>query len=227
MRTEYTEEERLRVLRRYEILDTPEEGSWDRLTRLAAKIFNMPIAVVSLVDTDRIWFKSHHGLDVSEIGTEPGLCTTAILSDDIYIVENAIEDPRTLTNPLVASEFGLRFYAAVPLQTADGYNIGTFAIIDSKQRYLTEAQQETLKEVAGIAMDEIELRLAARRSARKVNQLLDATKSHLQDTINEIATIPIVDRSEGFLQLAEASREIVGHIEDHFEEQAQKDTASI
>lgn len=215
MRIEYTEAERLRVLRRYEILDTPEEGSWDRLT---AKIFNIPIAVVSLVDTDRIWFKSHYGLNVSEIGTEPGLCTTAILSDDIYIIENAIEDPRTLANPLVASEFGLRFYASVPLQAADGYNIGTFAIIDNKQRYLTEAQKETLKEVAGIAMDEIELRLAARRSARKVNQLLDATKSHLKDTITEIATIPIVERSQGFKQLAEASREIIGHIEDHFEE---------
>jgi GAF domain-containing protein len=219
MRVEYQEEERLRVLRRYEILDTPEDGSWDRLTRLAAKIFNMPIAVVSLVDTDRIWFKSHHGLDVREIGTDPGLCTTAILSDDIYIVENAIEDPRTLTNPLVVSDFGLRFYASVPLKTHDGFNIGTFAIIDSKQRYLTESQQETLKELAGIAMDEIELRLSARKSAKKVNQLLEATKSHLQDTAVEIAKIPRDDRSDNLTLVADSSREIIAHIEDVLKEQ--------
>ncbi|GAA4440538.1 hypothetical protein GCM10023188_37930 [Pontibacter saemangeumensis] len=220
MSQKYTEEERQKVLRRYEILDTPEDGSWDRLTRLAAKVFNMPIAVVSLVDTDRVWFKSRCGLDVREVGTESGLCTSAILSDDIYIVENAIEDPRTLTNPLVVSDFGLRFYAAVPLKTMDGYNIGTFAIIDQKQRYLTEAQQETLKELAGIAMDEIELRLAARRSAKKVNQLLDDAKSHLQDTIAEIAKLPLAEKSTPVLQLADSSREIVQHIQEHLNEQA-------
>ena len=220
MSQKYTEEERQKVLRRYEILDTPEDGSWDRLTRLAAKVFNMPIAVVSLVDTDRVWFKSRCGLDVREVGTEPGLCTSAILSDDIYIVENAMEDPRTLTNPLVVSDFGLRFYAAVPLKTMDGYNIGTFAIIDQKQRYLTEAQQETLKELAGIAMDEIELRLAARRSTQKVNQLLDAAKAHLQGTIAEIAKLPLADKSAPVLQLADSSREIVQHIQEHLNEQA-------
>ncbi len=219
MRTEYQEDERISVLKRYEILDTPEDGSWDRLTRLAAKIFNMPIAVVSLVDTDRIWFKSHYGLEVREIGTDPGLCTTAIMSDDIYIVENALEDPRTLTNPLVVSDFGLRFYASVPLKTHDGFNIGTFAIIDSKQRYLTESQQETLKEIAGIAMDEIELRLSSRKSAKKVNQILEATKSHLQDTIVEIAKIPRTERSENLNKVADSSREIVAHIENHLNQQ--------
>jgi GAF domain-containing protein len=218
-RIDYTEEERLKVLRRYEILDTPEDNSWDRLTRLAAIFFNMPISVISLVDTDRIWFKSHYGLDVREIGTEPGLCTTAILSDEIYIVENAIEDPRTLVNPLVASEFGLRFYASVPLQTHDGYNIGTFAIIDKKQRYLTDTQRETLKELAGIAMDEIELRLSARRSARKANELLDLTKNHLQESIAQIARTPEINKSEEFEQLKNSSSEIVGEIESYFEQQ--------
>jgi GAF domain-containing protein len=215
MNTDYSENERLKVLQRYDILDTPQDGSWDRLTRLAAKIFNMPIAVVSLVDTDRIWFKSHYGLTVREIGKDPGLCTTAILSDEIYIVENAIEDIRTLTNPLVVSDFGLRFYASVPLKTVDGFNIGTFAIIDKKQRYLTESQQETLKELAGIAMDEIELRLSARNSARQVNQLLEATKSHLHDTAVEIAMIPIAERNTKLTDIADSSRELITHIEDH------------
>lgn len=219
MTIDHKEEERIKVLRRYEILDTPEDDSFNRLTMLAAKIFNVPIAIITLVDTDRIWFKSKYGLEVDAIGTEPGLCTSAIMSDDVYIVENALEDPRTLTNPLVASEFGLRFYAGAPLQTIDGYNLGTMCLIDKKQRYLTQSQQETLKQLAAIAMDEIEIRLSARKAARKVNQLLDATKSHLQDTALEIARIPVASRSEGLNNIADSSREIVRHIEAHFREQ--------
>lgn len=215
----YTEEERMKVLKRYEILDTPEDGSFNRLTMLAAKIFNVPIAIITLVDTDRIWFKSKYGVDVDAIGTEPGLCTSAIMSEDVYIVENALEDPRTLANPLVVSEFGLRFYAGAPLQTMDGYNLGTMCLIDKKQRYLTLSQQETLKQLAAIAMDEIEIRLSARKAARQVNQLLDATKSHLQDTVTEIAKLPTAARSEGIANIAASSKEIIHHIEDYLTEQ--------
>ncbi|WP_347158299.1 GAF domain-containing protein [Pontibacter chitinilyticus] len=215
---EYNEEERLKALRRYEILDTPEDGSFNRLTKLAAKIFNVPIAIITLVDTDRIWFKSRFGVDVAQIGTEPGLCTSAILSDEVYVIENAIEDPRSLTNPLVVSEFGLRFYAAAPLQTMDGYNLGTICLIDKKQRYLTEPQKETLKELAAIAMDEIEIRLAARKAARSTEQLLQATRSHLQDTALEIAKVPLANRSESLTNIATSSRELVRHIEGFLEE---------
>jgi len=97
------------VLRKHGILDTPPDGSFDRLTRLAAKLLDMPIAIISLVDTDRIWFKSKVGVDVQEIGRDPGLCSSAILSDDLYIVEDAKKDIRTLANPLVAGSFGLMF----------------------------------------------------------------------------------------------------------------------
>src|SRR4051812_49048713 len=90
------ETKRVEALKRYEILDTPSDGSFDRITRLAATIFKVPIAIISMVDTDRIWFKSHHGLSVSQINREPGLCASAILSTDTYIVENAAEDARTL-----------------------------------------------------------------------------------------------------------------------------------
>lgn len=165
------EAERLKVLKRYDILDTPPDGNFDRITALASKMFNMPIALVTLVDEDRIWFKSHHGLNgVEQIDREPGLCASAILSKDVYLVENAIEDPRCLVNPLVAGKFGLRFYAAAPLRTRDGYNLGNLCIIDRAQRYINREQKEMLQDLAAIVMDEMELRLAARNAMKKSNE---------------------------------------------------------
>ena len=88
------EEDRIANLKKYEVLDTPADGSFDKFTRLAAEILDMPIVIVSLVDSDRIWFKSKHGLDVQQIDRAPGLCSSAILSDDIYLVEDAKKDVR-------------------------------------------------------------------------------------------------------------------------------------
>jgi GAF domain-containing protein len=174
------EKERVQTLKRYEILDTPADGTFDRLAALASKIFNVPIAIISLVDHDRIWFKSHEGLDINEIDRTPGLCSSAILSDELYIVEDARKDPRTLANPLVAGEFGLQFYAAAPLKTKNGFNLGTFCLIDKKKRYLNTQQQQMLEDLAAIVMDEIELRLAARMKfeqlSRKVNKLKEKQK---------------------------------------------------
>jgi sigma-B regulation protein RsbU (phosphoserine phosphatase) len=154
---------RLAAIARYDVLDTPPDGVFDRITALAARHFDVPIAIVSIVDSDRIWFKSHHGLDVDEIGRDPGLCASAILHDDAWVVENAATDPRTLANPLVAGEFGLRFYAGAPLTTHDGHNLGTLCVIDRAPRTLTDEQTATLEDMAGIVMDELELRLASRR----------------------------------------------------------------
>lgn len=194
------EVERINALKRYHILDTPPDGAFERLTLLATKIFNMPIAIISLVDENRIWFKSKAGLDTQEINRDPGLCASAILTKELYIVENAIEDPRTLVNPMVASDFGLRFYAAAPLTTSDGYNLGTFCIIDKKQRYLTEAQKQVLKELASIAMDEIEIRLAARNAALKTQELLQDTKERLHSLLNTTEKIPANLESKDFLK---------------------------
>ncbi|GAB3197737.1 GAF domain-containing protein [Pontibacter aydingkolensis] len=175
------EEERISALHRYQILDTPPDGSFDRITALAAKMFNMPIALITLVDHDRIWFKSKSGLEgVTQIDRVPGLCASAIFSKEVYLVENAIEDPRTLTNPLVCGEFGLRFYAAAPLHTHNGYNLGTLCIIDKNQRYINREQMEMLQELAGIVMDEMELRLSARNaiseSKERITQLEEEIK---------------------------------------------------
>jgi len=159
---EILETQRVQELYRYNILDTPSDGTFDEITSLAANIFNVPIAIISLVDTDRIWFKSSHGLDAEEISRDPGLCSSAIMSDDIYIVENAKSDPRTMTNPLVAGVMGLQFYAAAPLISQNGYRLGTFCIIDQHPRTLEEKESSMLRQLARIVMDQMELRLQSR-----------------------------------------------------------------
>ncbi|MCA1823738.1 MAG: GAF domain-containing protein, partial [Frankia sp.] len=178
--------DRLAAVRRYDILDTPPDGAFDRITALAARLFDVPICIVSVVDHDRIWFKSHHGLDVEEIPREPGLCASAILHDEPWVVADAKHDPRTLANPLVAGEFGLRFYAGVPLTTQDGYNLGTLCIIDHAPRELTPNEVATLEDLARIVVDELELRLAARttvheeaRLRSEVESLADALQASL------------------------------------------------
>lgn len=175
------ERERLEAVRRYEILDTPPDGAFDRITALAARIFDVPISIVSVVDSDRIWFKSHHGVDVAEIGRDPGLCASAILQYEPWLVTDAEVDPRTLTNPLVVGELGLRFYAGAPLTTRDGYNLGTLNVIDTEPREVTGPETATLKDLAAIVVDELELRLAARREEHSLERLKSefvATASH-------------------------------------------------
>lgn len=176
------ESKRLDALKRYDILDTPAEGHFDRMTLLASKVFNVPIAIISLVDEDRIWFKSSHGLTISEIGRDPGLCASAILSDEVYLIEDARNDPRSLTNPLVCGEFGLQFYAAAPLRTHDGFNLGTLCIIDKKKRYINSDQQIMLRQMAEIVMHEMELRLAARLQASAYERRISALEKQLKRT---------------------------------------------
>jgi serine/threonine protein kinase len=155
------EEARMEAVRSYGILDTPPDGAFDRITALAARLFSVPVAIVSIVDHDRIWFKSHHGVDVEQISRDPGLCASAILHDDLWVVENAPEDPRTLLNPLVAGEFGLKFYAGAPLKTRDGYNLGTLCILDFEPRTMTPEENANLRDLAAMVMTDLELRLEA------------------------------------------------------------------
>ncbi|UJH90844.1 GAF domain-containing protein [Antarcticibacterium sp. 1MA-6-2] len=183
------EEARIEALRKYEILDTPPDGSFDHITRLAARLLNVPIAIVSLVDTDRIWFKSRYGVEVQEIGREPGLCASAILTDDFYLVEDAKKDVRTLANPLVASEFGLQFYAAAPLKTRDGFNLGTLCIIDKKPRKLSFQDQKTLTDLAELVIQQMELRLEARIAVKHQHQILNITAHDLK---NPLSIMPLL-----------------------------------
>lgn len=161
---------RLAAVKRYQILDSPPDGAFDRITYLAAHIFSVPIATITIVDRDRIWFKSKFGIDALEIGRDPGLCASAVLGDQAFVVNDAATDPRTLDNPLVRGELGLRFYAGVPLTTADGYNLGTINIIDTEPRELTSNELAMLEQLAAIVIDELELRLAAVRLYRKAKE---------------------------------------------------------
>ncbi len=161
-----TSAERLAALQRYDILDTPPDGTFDRVARIAARIFRVPIALVSLVDKDRIWFKAREGLSgVTEIPCAPGLCASVVCQDQTYLVTNALDDPRTRENPLVVGEFGLRFYAAAPLITHDGYRLGTVCVIDREPRPALKPEElAVLEDLAGIVIDQMEVRLAARQT---------------------------------------------------------------
>jgi len=155
---------RLAAVRRYDLLDTAPDDAFERVTALAALLFDVPIAIVSIVDEDRIWFKSHHGLDVDQVDREPGLCASAILHDGPWVVTDATVDPRTLANLLVAGDLGLRFYLGVPLTTSDGHHLGTLCVIDRKPRSVSDRDIAVLTELAGVVIDELELRRAARRA---------------------------------------------------------------
>jgi sigma-B regulation protein RsbU (phosphoserine phosphatase) len=161
------DQERLAAVARYEILDTPRDGAFDRVAALAARWFNAPIATVTIVDKDRIWFTATYGLDgVREIGPEPGLCASAIRQDGPYVINDALLDPRSSDNPLVRGEMGVRFYAAAPIVTADGYRLGTVNVLDTEPRQVTEAGLATLADLAAMVMDQLELRLSTLRTIR-------------------------------------------------------------
>ncbi|HMG81745.1 MAG TPA: GAF domain-containing sensor histidine kinase [Ferruginibacter sp.] len=179
---------RMHALRKYNILDTPPNPSFDRITKLAAKLFHVPIAMISLVDTDRIWFKSRFGIDIAQIDRDLGLCSLAIQSDDIYLMEDAIKDSLTATNPYVSGQCGLRFYAAAPLKVKGGYNIGTLCIMDRRPRHLEESQKEVLHDLAEILINQIEFRLATKIATEQQNQLLNIA---VHDLRNPLTTIPL------------------------------------
>ncbi len=153
---------RLSVVKRYDVLDTPQDGHFDRITRLAAQIFDVPISIVTIVDVDRVWFKSHHGIDATECPRGPGLCASAILDNSVWVANDAATDPRTLSNPLVAGEVGLRFYAGAPLITNDGFRLGTLCIIDRHARVFSPDESAMLTDLSALVVSELELRLAAR-----------------------------------------------------------------
>src|ERR1051326_4533408 len=175
------EEARLAALRRYEILDTPPDPAFDRITTLAARLFRVPIALISIVDRNRIWFKSHHGTDLTETGREPGLCDSVIERQGALVISDATLDPTAHANPLAAGDLGVQFYAAVPLTTPDGFNLGALCIVDTSPRELGDGELATLHDLAAIVMDELEVRLSARSEEERIEQIrsqFTATVSH-------------------------------------------------
>lgn len=155
---------RLAALRRYDVLDTGPEADFDEITRVAAAVCNMDIALVTLVDENRQWFKSKRGVDIAETARHIAFCATAIESDGFMEIPDTTEDERFRTNPLVTGPPYIRFYAGVPLVTPDGYRIGTLCVINRQPAKLTRAQRDTLKLLADNVMDRLELRCLLRES---------------------------------------------------------------
>ena len=153
------EKERLSVLRAHLILDTPNDEAFDRLTRLASSILKMPIALVSLVDQDRQWFKSRVGLHAEETPREQAFCAHTIMNDEVMVVPDALTDPRFRENPLVTADPKIRFYAGAPLTTRDGYNLGTLCVIDRSPREIDDEQKHLLQNLASMVVGQMELYL--------------------------------------------------------------------
>lgn len=185
-----TELGRLAAVRRYNILDSPPDGAFDRITAIAARLLKVPIAIISIVDHDRIWFKSRHGIDLHEVDRDLGLCASCILQNDAWIVGNAKTDVRTLANPLVAGDAGIRFYLGAPLRTHDGFNLGTLCVLDVVPRTATEEGVAHLTDLAAVVMDELELRLSARRALADFHEELvrrELREDHIRGLMRELA----------------------------------------
>jgi diguanylate cyclase (GGDEF)-like protein len=149
------ESARITSLRSLNILDTKPEERFDRLTRLAKRLFGVPIVLVTLIDVDRQWFKSSQGLEATETPRKISFCGHAILADEILIVPDTLLDDRFCDNPLVTGDPGIRFYAGVPLVIPNGSKLGTLCLIDRDPRVLSDEDQELLRDLGHMAEQEL------------------------------------------------------------------------
>jgi GAF domain-containing protein len=156
------EKKRLKVLWQYDVLDTVPEEVFDELTELAARICEAPIALISLVDEKRQWFKAKVGVTVSETSRDFSFCAYAITQSELFIVPDATQDKRFANNPLVTSEPKIRFYAGAPLITLDGHALGTLCVIDKVPRELRLEQKQALRILARHVVSQLELRRRSR-----------------------------------------------------------------
>jgi diguanylate cyclase (GGDEF)-like protein len=193
------ETDRLRALHELHILDTVDEERFDRLTRIATHLFHVPIALVTLVDSERQWFKSRQGLDARETPRDTSFCAHTILQQEALVVRDALLDPRFHDNPAVVGEMGVRFYAGFPIRAPGGSNVGTLCIVDRKPRSFSDEDAVMLADLA--AMVERELALLVQATQDPLTRLynrrgLDEVATHviaLCDRSQHIATLVSID----------------------------------
>ena len=171
---------RVRALHELQLLDTPPEERFDRITRLACRLLGVPISLVALVDAERQWFKSRVGIDLRETARATSFCTHTIQHADGLVIEDARRDPRFAANPFVLGEPRVRFYAGIPLAAPDGSRVGALCVIDSQVRQFDGEQMATLRDLAAIAGDELRARPAGRPAPEGWEKALVA---HLPDGI--------------------------------------------
>lgn len=208
------EAKRLEALKDLGILDTPREERFDRITRLALKVFKVPISTLTLVDKDREWYKSCQGLPLREGARAISFCGHALLEEDMLIIPDTLKDVRFADNPLVIGEPHIRFYAGVPVKDAKGYRLGVFCIKDLVPRELSLESQQLLKDLASWAALELQVHqlqesLLKYDSYRDVlEEELEASRLLTRDAIDrELAMINLKDRIEELeAQLADAKK---------------------
>ena len=184
------EAERLIALERYDLMDTPSEASFERLVQIATRFLHVPIAMVTVIDRDRQWFKACIGTDLRENTRALSFCAYTILSDSITVVPDAALDARFADNPVV-TQLGIRFYAGVPLRTPDGFNIGTLCVYDTEPRPagLEAWQTEMLSDLAAVVMESFEARRVATRATKTEAQLRalhEAQQRFVSDASHEL-----------------------------------------
>jgi GAF domain-containing protein len=187
------EKKRLKVLWQYEVLDTVPEEVFDNLTELAARICEAPIALISMVDEKRQWFKSKVGLAVNETSRDRSFCAYAITQPDLFIVPDASRDKRFANNPLVTSDPKIRFYAGAPLITPDGHSLGSLCVIDRVPRELRLEQKQALRILAHHVVSQLELRRRSRelgdirRASARYKDELEEARAELAAARRELA----------------------------------------
>ena len=214
------ENERLNVLHALNLLDTPPEEVFDRITRLVARVLDVPIALVSLVDTDRQWFKSRVGLDAIETPRELAFCAHAIVQTSPMIVPDATLDERFADNSLVTSNPNIRFYAGVPLRSVSGLSIGTLCAIDSKPRKLNADEINILIDLAAVISKEVQMREAmilSQATSELAKKAVETIEARFRTVFERAGVgIALVAPDGGWLRVNDALCQIVGYSQDEF-----------
>ena len=181
------EARRLEALRSYRILDTEPERRFDDLSLLASYICQTPIALLTLVDVDRQWFKARKGIEVAQTPRDIAFCNHAIRQPDLFVVPDALEDERFRDNPFVVADPHIRFYAGAPLITADGHALGTLCVIDHEPRHLSDEQMEALETIRDQAVAQLELRrnLIELKNALKERDVAEDKQGELVEELQE------------------------------------------